>query len=1075
MTPFLFRRRLMATMRIRRDRFFSNRNRRLGIPLFLPVFCLSAVIVLTTNFARAQGLSRVLPADDYMGKTLGTIQNGDFDDAGKQLEFLLRNSVKMQNQGRWLDSLCYYAQIGECHYHLGALDDALEAYSAALNIYLENYDWFKSIRYGGNPAVPQARKPAPWGVSQRTVPVGSFPKNCFNIRREMTRAFALGQDNIAITDQKVDTPIHAQEIARSIALAIRRRAEILGPLSKYDAINKTLSETLGGRPCNPDSFASCWVGVLYGLALVAMDDDQTALREFNSGLLMEKRFDHHLTAIALYEMGNISLRQGKNEEALNYFYEAAYSAWVYGDAILVGDSFRKMADTHRLIDKSKPCEAVLAVRKSFLDARANPPKTLAVTLDQEAAEEQLMFGDVREAMSILSGAERTMGKSAIVRTRYGAKNQYLLAWANYMLAYMVEKDNVKRLGEGHKYFDEAMQFYRRGSLPLWQLGNLVHRYRTNQISSRGLSAGRANEIFEKILSDPDARDWTLAPQDAMARTMFTPPEAYESWFKIAVQRDDKEKAFEIAELACRQRFYMHLPQGPRILALRLLFEGNPEDIPKEILTERQSLAIDFTLFAKYSERAKVLRRELATIPAVPNTKAQADKQKELLGELQTVSGMQEAMLYPIALTRTKSTNIFPPVLKIERLRESLPEKTAILVFFDVESEGELYGFLLDRRQLLMWPIINNDPRADTIHTLIVNYLKALGCGNATRALTSKELGDNQKWRETGNVLLDRLLGGVVRQADFTELVIVPTRLLWYTPFESMCTSVNGKLLPLISAGEQPLTIRYAPTPSLAVPTGKGRPATLETVTVYGRVGPKKEDARTTLDAISRFAQGGLKLALIASDPADQRYAPLPASAAAYASQIRQLLVLDDIPQPRAGPLDWSPFTQDKNRGTNSVVTWLQLPWGGPRLIVLPAFHTPAETALQVNKSQSNLLGNGDELFVSTMLLEACGAQTVLVSRWRSGGRTSLELVGDFLKEYPKAPANEAWRRAVLRVITEDLVPEDEPRIRLGTKKDEALLSNHPFFWASFLLVDRGELPGGEEADQGGKEADGGLE
>ncbi len=1006
--------------------------------------------------------TRVVPSQEYLNRSLPMVQDGDFDNAIHSLNFDLKNATKLLGQTLWIDSICYYTQIGECHFYMGEFDKALEMYTHAVSLYLNNSDWLKSVDYSGASVKLAPRPATPWGVSTRNSPIGVFDKGAFKIMEGSAQMLPAGQGNVVIRQNQQLTVIHAPEIARSLAVAIMRRAEILGPLSKYDPFNAQLVKVLGGRPCPPNSFASSWVSVLYGLALSAIEDNVEAASELRAGTLMEGRYDHQLTPIALYELGKIALREEKDQAAGAAFFEASISAWLNADILILGDSFRRMADTHRLIDKTKPCELTRVALKAIGDS---PRKsTLLLTgLKQEVAEEMLVFGDPKAALDMINGAGKQMDKLAMSKGRYGARNQYLAAWANSMLAYLQGKPQY--LGEANKRFDNAMRYMRRGSNRLWQLGNLGQRFQMNQITTQStLTVRGADEIFKRLLSDPGVREWTLEPMECMAMSMFTPPEAYEYWFLAARERQDKERAFEIAEMARRQRFYSALPQGPRILALRLLFEGDPAGIPPEVMLERQSLSIDFARFAKFSDEVKTIKRQLAAIPSVPKTQTQREEQKKLLQQLDACSAMQEAMLFPISLTRTKSPSVFPPVLTIEQLRDAMPEKTSMLVFFD--ALGDLYGFLLDKRELQMWSVADNDPRAPTLRKLAADYLESLGNkeGNANRALSSKEL-DDENWRTAGNALIQRLLGEN-RQATFTELVVVPTGLLWYTPFESMCIRVGNELRPLIAAASDPITVRYAPTASLGVPTRKGRPVAAETVAVYGKIWSRnKESVNTALDALGRYAKLGLKFALLPADSGDDRYQPLPSSATAYASQVRQLLVLDDIPLPKAGPLDWSPFTQDKMRGTNPVWTWFQLPWGGPGLMVLPAFHTPAETMLKVNPSQTKLTGNGDELFLSAMVFEACGGQTLLMSRWRTGGRASLDLIGEFLKEYLNVPAAEAWRRAVLNVGTAKLVPEEEPRVKLATGA-EPPIANHPFFWSAFILLDRGELPDTAGSDGG---------
>jgi len=138
------------------------------------------------------------------------------------------------------------------------------------------------------------------------------------------------------------------------------------------------------------------------------------------------------------------------------------------------------------------------------------------------------------------------------------------------------------------------------------------------------------------------------------------------------------------------------------------------------------------------------------------------------------------------------------------------------------------------------------------------------------------------------------------------------------------------------------------------------------------------------------------------------------------------------------------------------------------MLVLPGFHTPAESALKPSGTGPKAVPNGDDLFLSAMALEACGARTILISRWKTGGRASFDLVGAFLHNHATMPAAEAWRQAIINVGGEPLILEEEPRVR-STTGDAAPLANHPFFWGAFMLIDRGEHPEGTtDAEPGSK-------
>ena len=91
---------------------------------------------------------------------------------------------------------------------------------------------------------------------------------------------------------------------------------------------------------------------------------------------------------------------------------------------------------------------------------------------------------------------------------------------------------------------------------------------------------------------------------------------------------------------------------------------------------------------------------------------------------------------------------------------------------------------------------------------------------------------------------------------------------------------------------------------------------------------------------------------------------------------------------------------------------------------------------------------------------ASGARTVLLSRWRTGGQTSFDLVREFAQELPHTAPADAWQRAVLLATDSRLNLEAEPRVKRSTG-EESPRASHPFFWAGYLLVDCGSLPEGE--------------
>ncbi len=1031
-----------------------NRFRLLSLFLFAALF----LVVVPKSTAQPAPTLQVVPAPLYYAESMEYFHQGDFNKALECFTRDLRNAIKMPDANGeifyWLDSMAYWIMCGECHFQMSRYDEALTAYNTALQIYFKQPAWLTKLTISSNPV--QGPRPAyVWGVSTRPGQMGNFSNCKFMMLAETLDVVNLGRDGTAIRAGGTLTTIHADEIIRLMALMIRRRAEILGPLSKYDQDTKTLAEILEGRPCLPNHFTGAWVDVLHGLTLSALNDDSRALDALNRGTLMQGRLDHHLTAVALNELGQILLRSTKYAEAMNAFFEASLSAYSFGDMTLLGETFQNMANTQKMIDRAKTVPALPLALDFFASQKKASPLVL-LPLCHELAEDAMMANNPTVSAALCNQATGIMGRRPIIESKHGVRNLYLRAMIEYSAAFAnFVNGRPLSLEAADKNLEGSLTGLRRTSLWCYHLA-LVER---TPITTRGaLTSRAADEVYNYLLREPSAVDWALQPMDCLVLTASTPSSAYERWFAIAYQTDP-ERAFDISEKARRAKFFSSFRLGSRLMSLRILFEGRSDELAQDQLLERQSLALEFSQFSKLSTEIGKIRAELARLPLLVDDAAQQKTQRELFSRLELCSLAQEAMLRSIALTRAKSSIAFPPTRTIEEIRAELPEQTTLLVF--VEAMGDLYGYLIDQRQTHYW-LVTKEPRAASLQTLITTFLASMGNVDGNRQLTLKELQDPAApWKKAGNDLFVRLLGGENRQANFSELVVVPTGALWYVPFEALSVPVTNEegttdLRPLLTASTEPLTIRYAPMASLALPGSGQRTVMAETLALCGRFFSRSTTTET-LDAVDRYAQSGISgLVPLSTFTTESHYRELPASVPVFASQVQRLLVLNDIPAGQV-PLAWSPFPAGRGKQRTTLADWFELPLGGPQLVILPGFHTAAESALKAAHRAEPLLSNGDDLFLAAMAFEANGARTVLISRWRTGGRVSLGLAGDFLKNYDSMTAAAAWREAILNVGVRPLVLKEEPRVRFTSAESETeLMANHPFFWGAFLLIDRGD-------------------
>ena len=179
--------------------------------------------------------------------------------------------------------------------------------------------------------------------------------------------------------------------------------------------------------------------------------------------------------------------------------------------------------------------------------------------------------------------------------------------------------------------------------------------------------------------------------------------------------------------------------------------------------------------------------------------------------------------------------------------------------------------------------------------------------------------------------------------------------------------------------------------------------------------------------------------------------PIQHDPAEFSTLFDGLIVLNEVAAANDGPYDWSPVPHDQ-KSAGSLADWFALPWGGPDFIILPSYHTAAERAMKKPTAEP-----GNEIFLSVCGLMANGARTVLLTRWRTGGQSSVDLVREFVQELPHASAADAWQRSIAIVSENPLNAAAEPRLRLSPS-EETPKAEHPFFWAGYMLVDTGTLP-----------------
>lgn len=989
--------------------------------LALAALLLPLDIVNRSASAQTGGAARQnVPTDAYF-VYLQSLYAGDYAGALQNFQICLRGAVK-NGSNFWIDSICYHTMCGEAYYQMGQYVPALDHFNSAVTLALTFNDWMIPVRFQAITAMqPQSVHPVPWGQSERQLVIGNFPDTAVIRQGKIDQTSVVMRGGVV--QQAIDFPINPQEIARCTCLAVRRRRDLLGPLAAFDQLNNQLIDALSRRPVQPNHWSEAWLDIELGCAFVAAGKDVHAKPVLERAVITAGQYDHPLTSIALVELGRIALNAGNYDAAMKYFQEAGYSAFHFLDPLLIEDSLRYAAVTHVLANRPGPYLPVAGAAEWA--RRQQVLKQLHCQLLALTAEGQCLVEQPKAALALLDGSRAVTARTDLLQGRVGAQLNFQLAAAHYQLG---------NVSGGDGAVQAAMNFEKTGSLKLFHL-TLTEQ----MLVAKTLPLRSAKEVFAALLRDPLPSDWQYEPLETMSLLVHHHPHSFERWIEASLESNEQQgrRACEIADLAKRHKFLSSQDLGGRLLNLRWLLEGPSDLLPEQARLQRQSLLTQFPAYERFSQQARDLQAQIAQQPLTAADPAAAKQQAAKLAELDQVCRTQEVLLRVMAVRRLPADLVFPPVRTVEQIQKSLPFQRGVLTYYS--GSRNAYGFLMTNDKFGYWPL----PAGSEVLKTLAALLQACGNYGENRPLRGADL-TSTAWQEPARKLYDQLLRGSKAELPngFDELTISPDGSLWYVPFETLVpTASSGPAQPLGAA----LRTRYAPTLGLALGDPRPRLEKPRSLVTLGKLYPTDDDAVTD-QAFAEFQRTVPQSESLRLKPGAN------SGGAMLAAGADRVVVFADILAP-TGPYTWNPLTGDKSGVGGALNDWLRLPWHGPEQIALPGFHTPAEDALK----KMSLADAGNDLFFGVTGLMGCGARTVLITRWRPAGRTSTDLVREFMQELPYTSAAKAWQRSVTLAQQAPIVPELEPRVNLEAGAAPPR-PTHPFFWAPYLVVDTGSEP-----------------
>ena len=961
--------------------------------------------------AVAQLSSSRLPSLTYY-QGFRDFYQADYRSALRSFTSSARTAYRFGDQ-RFLDSVCAWTMMGECHFHLGNYVEALELYDRSLKLYLhytelEWQDRLQKPRLVQEDNVQVNRARVNWFRPQRKVRVSRLPSEMLMLfgRLDALRAFQEGGVYNPAELRQVDVT----EIMRCTALAMHRRRVILGPTCKYHPFTTELVNGLRGTITNTSTAVGAYNGILKGVAAASLEDWKNATDRLKKSVLFEGKYDHSLGPVAYLTMADIALATGGDDVAQKLALEASYLAAIFDQFDIVEESLSKATMIH--LKKNRSVFPPLQNAIGWSNDRLN---WLNAMLQVRLAECLVEAGNGADANRVLGQAAKLVKRESLPKTVIASRYRYVSAAAAFLNG---------DVASGNSLLNAAMNQSGNGSLSRFRI-ELI-----NTLSANGSIGERSSDqYFGVLLDDPSEDEWLLDPFEAMSALLFSRVNALERWFEIVVSRKNYTRAIDVSERLRRYRFYANLPMAGRLLSLRWMLNASSFAVSKETLARRSDLFIKHPAYQDLVRQSDQIDAKLTALPVVPDPKSdELRQQAKLLPQLAEVAAQQEAFISKLALLREPAKMEFPPQRDAEKWLKSIrPGQRAIVGVATadayhslmVSDQGVQYLSKVARRKFK--PIVNA-------------YIKSLQV--ADNVLEPEKLDEN-KWQKPARKLMETIWPRVdlTEWTNLKELVIVPDGWLWYSPVELFPVGKQEKDPPML--GDQ-IAVRYSPTLYSAL--GDQRPAVAASVNATTAVLAGKMSARGQVELIeAQVAE------LKKQQPDIVQVKQLPVDSGLFASLVHQWLVWGGLNIDRSEPLSFVPVPPGFAQGDNpSLNSWVAFPWLGPKAVLMPGFQADAGNGL---KNQLE----GNDLFLSTCGLMAAGTDEILISRWNTGGDLSLKIGREYLRQRKTLAGSQALMEAKRFAKQQTITEESEPKLRLPRGTDQAT-AKYPVFWSSTLVI-----------------------
>lgn len=947
----------------------------------------------------------------------------DLYDAGNMAEATESFRVSLNrghqvNGGRWIDAVPPMVMLGECYYQQGAIAQALQQYDAALNICLAFPNWPDALRSPDNLAEVTDSKGIAWTKLSRASNLVRVP-GAMQIAVDPVQARFNAEGGLipgGTAIMRVDVP----EVMRCLAIALLRRAHLLGPLAPFSPMSQQAMLLFSRVPGHKAGWMqSGWKG-LQGLSWIALGDDAKATAALTANFSIDGKTDYFLTPALLIGLASIEFRQNKDAAALTHLGDASLRAAQLDQADMLAECLNaigQMACANRRSDLLPTLQTVTQWSQHhgvlpFMSGSAAVSE-LAVVAGNLAAHENA----ATQMLTVLRGSENSKDVVALPR---------LQAQLGFAMARAAAAGSVAGIAEGH--LEKSMSMLRGTQAT----GEAVPRIFQTQLAielanGKQLKEADAETVFESLLGEPSAEQWRRWPLESLVSITTNHLPACEKSLDLAMGRNAAAEVIARMGTHQLQRFHMVLPMGGRMLAARNWMQADKASWPAETAPALEAILKSYpaarTLPLAMRDSLEMLARE----PMVVDDKSISPEAKKKFAELVKHSEAAEVALMNLSLQRLALSRDWPAAATLPDVQASLGGDDVLIAF--VHTPTKVFGAVVTKGDQHTW-IVPNSP---TLDAKIALLLTQIGLGSAPNL----DMGPNVSWRATAKELSKLLLPDQARQlvAGSNRVVIIPSGNLWYLPFD---------LLPIDGTSSEPMLAQhpvcYLPTIAHCRNLGAAAPTIRNTVGLFNNFFLRDRPTNLALcNQIGKELKQSLRM--------DLQQRSTISSPSYLRMRADQVWVASELPM-GATPWELKVLPLEPSR-ENALANWMQSPLRAPSRLYLPGMQTLA-TKVE--------LKGGQEIFIPACTFMAAGTKSVWMSRWKVGGRSAHTALDRLLDEIQFESPSTAWQRAALALWAEELPTGDEPILPSAKALPATINGGHPLLWSGYLMLGDNQSP-----------------